>query len=335
MSSIDTKVDVAIKNFDRQLRDTQRFRRIARAVKPTTNSTLTKVEISTTTAHLHPSTGKVIESTTVKVIDTRTALEDAIIARNKTHFAQADGTPFTRSPLAYIGSANGYNVFADAGGREIRLPDSSFVETNTVLDLLGERQQDISQPWSEMVSFDEFISGLLHWKEKTSTSPSGRHLGLYRALVTAHCNSSGEFHDFDPNNTYKLTTQEMAEQILGVIHGLDASAARQGFYLRRWVNVVNVMIYKKPGCIELDKLRVIHLFEADFNMMVGILFGRRAMHHQVDNRLLNPTQFGRPGGECQDASISKVLHNLVCSFTHTPMDQFESNAKACFDREIM
>jgi hypothetical protein len=69
--------------------------------------------------------------------------------------------------------------------------------------------------------------------------------------------------------------------------------------------------------------------------MVGILFGRRAMYHQVYHQLLNPAQFGRPGGECQDASISKVLHNLVCSLTNTPMGQFESDAKSCFDREVM
>jgi hypothetical protein len=40
-------------------------------------------------------------------------------------------------------------------------------------------------------------------------------------------------------------------------------------------------------------------------------------------------------GECQDASISKVLHNLVCSLTNTPTGQFESDAKACFDCEVM
>jgi hypothetical protein len=127
----------------------------------------------------------------------------------------------------------------------------------------------------------------------------------------------------------------MAEQILELIHDLASAAARQGFYLRRWINVVNVIIYKKPGCIELDWLRVIHLFEADFNLMVGILFDRRAMYHQVDHQLLNPAQFGRPGGKCQDVSISKVLHNLVCSLTNTLMGQFESDAKACFDREVM
>jgi hypothetical protein len=237
--------------------------------------------------------------------------------------------------LSRIGSKNGYNVFLDAEGNQICLPDTSFIETATAVDILRERQQDPSRPWSEVVSFDEFVYGLLHWKEKTSTSPSGRHLGLYRALVTAHWNSSGEFWDFDPNSESELTTQEMAEQILELIHGLASAAASQGFYSRRWINVVNVMIDKKPGCIELDRLRVIHLFEADFNMMAGILFGRRAMHHQVNHKLLNPAQFGRSGGKCQDASISKVLHNLVCSFTHTPMGQFESDAKACFDREIM
>jgi hypothetical protein len=89
---------------------------------------------------------------------------------------------------------------------------------------------------------------------------------------------------------------------------------------------------QKPGCIELDRLRVIHLFEADFNLMVGILFGRRTMYHQVDKGLFNPAQFGRPGGECQDASISKVLHNLVYHLTRTPMGQSESDAMACFDK---
>ena len=112
-------------------------------------------------------------------------------------------------------------------------------------------------------------------------------------------------------------------------------ALRHGFYLSRWTQVVNVMIYKKPGCIKLDKLRVIHLFEADFNLLIGIFFGRRAMHHQVDHSLLHLGQFGKPHGECQDAAISKVLLNMVSSFTKTPLGQFESDATACFDREVM
>jgi hypothetical protein len=125
--------------------------------------------------------------------------------------------------------------------------------------LLKEKQRDPGLLWSETVSFDEFVAGFLHWRENTSTSPSGRHLGVYCALITAHCNNSGEFWDIDPDTA--LTTQEKAQAILEIIHGLAAAAARQGFYLRRWTKVVNVMIYKKAGCIKLDKLRVIHLFK--------------------------------------------------------------------------
>jgi hypothetical protein len=62
------------------------------------------------------------------------------------------------------------------------------------------------------------------------------------------------------------------------------------------------MIYKKAGVIELHKLRVIHLFEADFNLLIGVYYSRRAMYHQVDRQLLHHGQFGKPGGECQDAA---------------------------------
>jgi hypothetical protein len=90
-------------------------------------------------------------------------------------------------------------------------------------------------------------------------------------------------------------------------------ACNHGFYLHRWRYVINVMIYKKAGCIELDKLRV-------------ILFGRHAMHHNVDNNLLHLGQYGRPGGECHDVAFAKILHTHMATFSQTPIVQFESDA---------
>jgi hypothetical protein len=253
--------------------------------------------------------------------------------------------PYLIPPLSHIGSANGFNVFQDAAGNDIALPDSAFLETKTVMAILQERSTQPPPQWSSKITFDEFISAFLHWRESTSTSPSGRHLGLYRSLVTAYCDSSGEFSDPEKDPSLStddsapfasvVTIKEKAEEILRMIYGLAEAAARLGFYLQRWTQVVNVMIYKKLSCIELNKLRVIHLFEADFNLLVGLFFGRRAMYHQVDHQLLHAGQFGKPGGECQDATFSKVLTNLVSSFSQTPMGQFESDATACFDREVM
>jgi hypothetical protein len=63
--------------------------------------------------------------------------------------------------------------------------------------------------------------------------PSSRHLGLYKALAnTAYCNNSGEFSKpFDVANLSDSPTNEKAEQILQVIHGLAMTAATSGFYL--------------------------------------------------------------------------------------------------------
>jgi hypothetical protein len=127
----------------------------------------------------------------------------------------------------------------------------------------------------------------------------------------------------------------MATLILQIIHGLASLSCLYGFYLDRWSTVVNVMIYKKPGVLELDKLRVIHLFEADFNLIVGLLFGRRAKHHTVDHPQIHTGQYGIPRSECQDAAFAKILHNHMAHYSKTPLGQFESHAASCFDRIVM
>jgi hypothetical protein len=193
MSAKDADANAALKTIERQLTSGRQFRRIARALKPANNAALTKVEIVTTQSHIHSSTGKVVKFDNVKVVNTRHALEAAIIERHKGHFAQANGTPFTRELFLRIGSDNGYNVYLDADETEIHVPEEAFLETSTIMDLLRERHDANPDRCSDEVSFDECFSGLLCSNEKTLTSPSGRHLGLYEALVTAYCNSSGEF----------------------------------------------------------------------------------------------------------------------------------------------
>jgi hypothetical protein len=174
----------------------------------------------------------------------------------------------------------------------------------------------------------------LHWKEQTSTSLSGRHLGLYKSLITAHCDSGSEFDDAEKYSTLP-SSKIKATLILEAIHSIATSVAERGLYLQRWIYVINVMIYKKPGVLELNELRVIHLFEADFNLLVGLIFGRRTGHNAVDHKRLHPSQYGKKGGECMDAAVYKVLHNTIATYAKTPMGQFESDATACFDRIVM
>jgi hypothetical protein len=198
----DTSPEAALKNVTRQLQGTKRFSRIRRALDPIRQPPLTKVEIVRESEYLHPVTSKRVLQRQVREIDTRQALEAAIIARNRRHFAQADGTPFTRPPLSFIGSQNHFNLYEDAAGQPIEVPDDSFIETHTILDILREHAAHPPPSWSAEVDFDTFISAFLHWTESTSTSPSRRHLGLYKALITAHIDASGEFSEISPDSPH-------------------------------------------------------------------------------------------------------------------------------------
>jgi hypothetical protein len=138
------------------------------------------------------------------------------------------------------------------------------------------------------------------------------------ALVTAYRNKQGKFTPQDTKDT-AMPIQQKASNILHVMHTLMEAASRKGFYLKRWTKVVNVMIYKSPRCTELEKLGIIHLFEADFNLIIGLLFGRRAMYHTAENRWIHREQYCKPARKCNDAVMLKILHNHIAHITKTPM----------------
>jgi hypothetical protein len=112
-------------------------------------------------------------------------------------------------------------------------------------------------------------------------------------------------------------------------------ASNKGFTLLRWKKVVNVMIYKQPGIYLINKIRVIHLFEADYNFIIGTVFGRRAMYSGVENNTLHSIQWAQPGRQCADAVVMRELTLAVSKMTKSPVGGFENDASACYDRIVM
>jgi hypothetical protein len=184
----DMDLEASLKCIDKQLCQTTKFSPIKQTLCPSTHAPLTKVHIETTEHFIDPANGKVTHHLSVEIVDTRAALETRILARNKQHFAQAQGTTFTEELFLSMTPDNLEKCF-DLDGNPQRLPAVTLKETITVLKILREAFADRPPGIESKVSFDDFIGSFLHWNEKTSTSPSWRHLGLYKSLVTAHCNS--------------------------------------------------------------------------------------------------------------------------------------------------
>lgn len=100
---------------------------------------LLKVELINESVHLEPNNGNTnirVDKPKTTTTDTKKELEEAILQRNKRHFAQAKDTLWNKPPLNYIGKHNRYNLFKTKDNKDIKLPPNAFIETKTILELL-------------------------------------------------------------------------------------------------------------------------------------------------------------------------------------------------------
>jgi hypothetical protein len=187
-------------------------------------------------------------------------IEYYLMERNRRHFGQAHGTPFTIAPLADL-----INWQADTNAAELILKgEFSNDELDDVTQLLLQHCEATTQldSISTRLTLDEFIGKIRVWRESTSTSPSSRHLGHYKALIkpiTIACEPWEQ-------DTIEGGRVALLQAHLHIIN----YCLTHGYSLQRWQHVVNVMILKEAGDHWIHRLRVIHLFEADYNLILSV-----------------------------------------------------------------
>ena len=151
--------------------------------------------------------------------------------------------------------------------------------------------------------------GFKIWTESTATSPSGRHLGHYKALV-----QDDDMADF------LITQMELP--------------LRFGFAPTRWANALQIMLPKDPGMPKVDRLRVIQLFEADYNFVLRIIWGRRLVWNAQKYGTYMPAQRAQPGNLCIAAALNKVLSYDLMRQTKKLAASFDNDAKGCYDKIV-
>ena len=91
------------------------------------------------------------------------------------------------------------------------------------------------------------------------------------------------------------------------------------------------MILKKEGNTDIDKLRTLVLFEADFNHNNKFL-GRSMMHHMVDSNALAKEQYSSPGKKCIDHVVNRKLYFDLVRYQKTSAAMSGVDLKSCYDR---
>jgi hypothetical protein len=148
----------------------------------------------------------------------------------------------------------------------------------------------------------EMMQKYKFWPKSTSTSPSGRHLGHYRALLPG-----------PDRNTEAACAFELKRSDLEAMHHLSLEYALvHGYSYQLWKKVVNIMLEKEPGNPNIHRLRVIYLYEADYNLVLGIKW-RQLVHHCKDNKLLHPSLYGaRPGrGALEPVFVEELVNEIT------------------------
>ncbi len=107
-----------------------------------------------------------------------------------------------------------------------------------------------------------------------------------------------------------------------------------GYAVDRWCHVVNCLIEKDPGHPKINRLRVIHLYEADYNLILKIMW-RRLLRHADNHNALLPDQWGsRPGKNSIEVVVLKQFTYMLAHLLHMPLACFDNDAAACYDRII-
>jgi hypothetical protein len=108
-----------------------------------------------------------------------------------------------------------------------------------------------------------------------------------------------------------------------------------GYSLQRWQQVVNVMILKEPANHRIHRLRVLHLFEADYNLILGVKW-RQLMQHAEAHQTLNEGQYGsRAGREATALNFLEALKNDIAHCSRKPLLNLDNDASSCYDRIIV
>jgi hypothetical protein len=257
-------------------------------------------------------------------------IEHYLMLRNRMHFGQAQGTPFTIPPLSDHLDWTASMPAAD------EILQGSYVPSEELSEMCKQVLQECKSSAAldhvpAELTLEEFTAKIQSWREATTTSPSGRHLGRYKALFGTSIyllepddNGNGPFEQF------LVKQKEIAALIVQIIN----FCIQHGHVLSRWTQIVNTMIFKDEGNYRIHRLRVIHIYEADFNLLLAVKW--RALLKFADRAgLINKGQFGgRPGHEATSLALLEELRIDISYLTRRILITFDNDAASCYDRII-
>jgi len=284
-------------------------------------------------SHVRVPTNQPAENTQWTSVYDPQQIEDLVLDQHRKHFSQAHGTIFTQEPLCTLINDNCTSEYAQqilSGTAQI---DDLPIDEHTK-DLLHhlKAKTSPSEQTHHPLDPDLIIQGFKKWPERTTTSPSGRHLGIYKALAKHFPPPKDETKTNEPKDNHPL---QSGNDVLKLIIWMMQLAVTHTHTYDRWKTIWTLLLEKEAGNPKIDRLRTIHLYEADYNLLLKWFSSQGFILHSEQAQRINDSQGGGcPGRSAIDLAITKVLSYEIAETLRLQVIIVDNDAKACFDRML-
>ena len=245
------------------------------------------------------------DGTSTDIIE-KEAIENAIIPTNQKKFHQSeDSCPFLKHPLVdqfgFHGEKEGYKAFLEG---TYEAPEDIDEITKSFINICQEQPAESIHSLSRTPL--DFKESWIKMKEKTSSRRL--HFGHFKAC----CKD---------------------DALTAINYVLAEVPFQSGYSPTRWKNATDVMILKKAGLYDVDKLRTIVLYEADFNHNNKWL-GKAMMDKACEFRKIATEQYSIPGKKAIDHALNRRLIFDITRYQKSSLAMTSCDLKSCYDRIV-
>jgi hypothetical protein len=126
----------------------------------------------------------------------------------------------------------------------------------------------------------------------------------------------------------------MQQQLIDVHLNLLNYALSQGYSYHRWQTIANTILFKDNDNVRINRTRVIHIYEADFNLALGLKWPAEIFQAEASG-LLNDGQYGsRPRRNAVDPVMMEELQFEISRASRKAFAQTNYDATSCYYRIV-
>ena len=129
--------------------------------------------------------------------------------------------------------------------------------------------------------------------------------------------------------------EEQWEQLIQWQVDLLNAAIKNQYSFHRWQSIINVMILKQLGNHKIHCLQVIHLYEHDYNLLLGVKW-HSLINHCINTKKFNPGQYsGLPRHDEITPTIIEEFQYEISRASKRPLVHLDYDATACYNSIIL